>query len=76
MVCEWIAYHPLTIDERKKIKEGLDLNMSYREIASHVGRVKSVVIREAKRLGNAKNYDPVEAQKDFENKQKLIRKKK
>jgi len=75
MVCKWMALNPLSIDERKKIKEGIDLNMSYRQIALHVGRCKSVVLRESKRLGKVSDYDPELAQADFESKQKLIGKK-
>ena len=73
MVAKWIANNPLTIEERKKVKEGIDLRMSYREIAIHVGRAKSTVMREAKRLSPYPwNYDPDLAQADFEAKQKLI----
>ena len=76
MVCKWICINPLTIEERRKVKEALDMNMSYGEMAIHVGRCKSVVMRESKRLGSAWNYDPDKAQKDFETKQKRIGKKK
>jgi len=48
------------------------MNMSYSEIAAHAGRIKSVVMREAKRLGRPEDYDPDKAQKDFEEKNKLI----
>ncbi len=75
MISKWIANNPLTIEERKKIKEGIDLNMSYSEMALHVGRSKSAVIRESKRLGKFENYDPEKAQNNFESKQKLIGKK-
>ena len=70
MVEKWSCINPLSIEERKLIKEGLDLNMSYREISIHVGRCKSVVMREAKRLGDIKIYDPEKAQENFEEKQK------
>lgn len=73
---KWKAVNPLTIEERQLIKEGLDLNMSYSQLALHVGRCKSVVMRESKRLGKYQNYDPVKAQSDFEEKQKMIGKKK
>jgi IS30 family transposase len=73
---KWIAINPLSIDERQKVKEGLDLDLSYSQLALHVGRCKSVVMREAKRLGKAEDYDPMKAQEDFEAKQKLIGKKK
>lgn len=76
MPCKWIAINPLSIEERFKIKEGLDLDLSYSQLAIHVGRCKSVVLRESKRLGKAENYDPLKAQADFEAKQKLIGKKK
>ena len=76
MVSKWKAHNPLSIQERHLIKEGIDMNMSYREIGLHVGREKSVVMKEAKRLGLVSEYDPEEAQKDFEYKQTLIGKKK
>ena len=69
MVQKWSCVNPLTIQERRLIKEGLDLNMSYREIALHANRCKSVVLREAKRLGDVNKYDPDKAQKNFEDKQ-------
>jgi IS30 family transposase len=72
MPCKWIAINPLSIEERHKVKEGLDLDLSYSQLALHVGRCKSVVMREAKRLGKAEDYDPIKAQADFEAKQKLI----
>lgn len=72
MPCRWIAMNPLSIEERLKIKEGLELDLSYGQLAKHVGRGKSVVMREAKRLGDIRKYDAYKAQKDFEEKQKLI----
>lgn len=69
MVEKWSCINPLTIHERRLIKEGLDLNMSYREISLHTGRCKSVVLRESKRLGEVKNYEPEKAQEHFEQKQ-------
>lgn len=81
MVTKWSVKNPLTIDERRKIQEGLELNMSYAQIALHVGRSKSAVLRESKRLGDTKNYDPEKAQSHFEgiqiarrNKQKVSQK--
>lgn len=62
---------PVSFEERKKIKQGHDLGLSYRELALHVGRCKSVVLRESKRLGEREDYDPILAQKNFESKQKL-----
>ena len=76
MVCKWIANNPLSIEERVKIQEGIDLDFSYRQIGEHVGRCKSVVMREAKRFGSVYEYNAVKAQTDFESKQKLIGKKK
>ncbi len=72
MICKWIAYHPITIDQRRLIKEAIDMDMSYSEMAEYVGRIKSVVMREAKRLGRPEDYDPDLAQADFEAKNKLI----
>ncbi len=73
---KWIAINPLTIEERILIKEALELDLTYSKMALHVGRDKSVVMRESKRLGDIRKYDPYKAQKDFEQKQKLIGKKK
>jgi IS30 family transposase len=73
---KWIAMNPLSLDERIKIYKGLALGLSYGNLAKYVGRCKSVVMREAKRLGRYQDYDPVKAQNDFEYKQKLIGKKK
>jgi len=70
MVGKWSSINPLNIEERRLIKEGLTLNMSYRQISLHCGRAKSVVIREAKRLGDIHLYDPDKAQKHFEDIQK------
>lgn len=69
---EWVAVNALTIEERQKIKEAIDMNMSYSEMGEYVGRDKSTVMREAKRLGHFSQYDPNKAQKDFESKQKLV----
>lgn len=76
MIWKWKVKNPLTIEERKKIKEGIDLHMSYREIAMHVNRSKSTIIRECKRLGSVMDYHPVKAQKHFEEKQKSVGRKK
>lgn len=73
---KWKAINPLRLEERKKIREGLDLNLIYSQLALHVGRCKSVVLRESKRLGKHENYDPIGAQADFEEKQKLVGRKK
>lgn len=72
MICKWISNNPFLIHERRKIKEAIDLNMSYREMGEYVGRPKTSVMRESKRLGKPKDYDPDKAQEDFEKKQKLI----
>lgn len=70
MAREWMVKNPLTIDERRKIKEGLDSGISYREIALSIGRNKTTIIYESKRLGNLDNYDPEKAQNDFERRQR------
>lgn len=70
MVSRWSVNNALTIEERIKLKEGLDLGMCYREIGKYVGRHKSTMVKEAKRLGTPENYDPIKAQEDFERKQK------
>jgi IS30 family transposase len=72
MVSRWAAKNPLTIDERRKIKEGIDSQMTHRQIAESLGRGKSTIQRECKRLGGFWNYDPYAAQDDFEAKQKLV----
>ena len=66
MVSKWSVRNPLTIEDRKKIHEGLKLNMSYGQMALHVGRSKSTVLRESKRLGDTSDYDPEKAQSHFE----------
>ena len=72
MVGIWRSINPLTLHERRLIKQGIDLGMSYGQLAKHVGRCKSVVMRESKRLGKPWDYNPDKAQKDFEAKQKLV----
>lgn len=66
---KWCVKNALTIEERRKIKEAIDLGLSYREMALFVGRPKTTVTRESKRLGKYTEYDPEKAQKDFEKKQ-------
>ncbi len=66
MVTKWSVKNPLTIEERKKISEALELNMSYGQMAVYVGRSKSTVLRECRRLGHTEDYDPDKAQKHFE----------
>ncbi len=67
---KWPSRNPLTLSDRKKLKEGLDMNLSYRQLANHIGRTKSTAMFEAKRLGSYKDYDPEKAQKDYEKKAK------
>lgn len=74
MVAYWSVCNPLTLEDRKKIKEGIDSGLSYGEIGFYVGRPKSTVMRESKRLGDPSKYDPIKAQKDFEQKQVKRRK--
>lgn len=69
MIAKWQVKNPLTIEERKKIKQAIDHGMSYREMSLFVGRGKTTMRRECKRLGEFQDYDPEEAQKDFEEKQ-------
>lgn len=75
LVSKWAVKNPLTIEERKKIKEGLEMDLSYGELSSYVGRDKSTVMRESKRLGSYKDYDPEKAQEHFEKLQKEKREK-
>lgn len=76
MVNKLIAHNPISLEERIKIQEGLLLDLTYSKLAEYVSRPKSTVMREAKRLGDIRKYDPHKAQKDFEDKQKNIGKKK
>lgn len=62
----WSVKNPLTFDERLKIAIGLSEGLSYGQLAKYVGRCKSVVMRESKRLGDANKYNPELAQKNFE----------
>ncbi len=70
MVEKWSCRNPLTFEERQKIKEGLMMDMTYRQLGEYVGRAKSVVMREAKRLGDIRKYDAKKAQEHFEMKQR------
>lgn len=72
---KWIANNPLSFHERELVEEGIKLNLSYSQIAKHVGRCKSVVMRESKRIGTPDEYTALKGQADFEEKQKLIGKK-
>lgn len=67
---KWSCRNPLSIDDRKFIQHGITSGMSSREIGKEIGRCKSVVLRESKRLGDIKNYDAEMAQHDFEKKQR------
>jgi IS30 family transposase len=77
MVGKWSVKNPLTIEERRKIKEGLDLNLTYKEIAEYLGtgRHRSTIRKECARLGGFENYDPEKAQEHFERLQLESRKK-
>lgn len=70
MVSEWMVKNPLSLEERKMIKEGIDGGLSFRQIGLYVNRNKSTVMYEAKRLGKPDNYNPEKAQEDFERKQR------
>ncbi len=69
MVGKWKCFNPLTLEERLKLQQGLKQGLSYGKLALYVGRHKSVVLRESKRLGSHLLYNAEEAQKDFEYKQ-------
>ncbi len=71
MVGKFKVKNPLTLEERRKIQQGLTLNLSYSQLAQHVGRCKSVVMRESKRLGHPSKYTAEEAQKHFEYNQRF-----
>ncbi len=66
---KWSCKNPLTIEERYRIKELMDCNLSSREIGEQLDRAKSTILRESKRLGDRSIYDAELAQKDFETKQ-------
>ncbi len=67
---KWSCRNPLTIEDRKIIEEGIKNQLSSREIAKEINRVKSVVLRESKRLGERSRYDATLAQEHFENRQR------
>lgn len=71
MVGKYKVKNHLTLDERRKIKEGIDADLSYLKIAESIGRAKSTIIREAKRLGGPGDYEPQLAHLDFKKKQML-----
>lgn len=66
---KWMCKNPLSLEQRMKIEIGLSMKLTYSELAVYVGRCKSVVLRESKRLGDHKDYDAHLAQQDFEHKQ-------
>jgi IS30 family transposase len=66
MVSKWSVKNPLSLDERKKIYEGLQTPLTYQQIAAGMNRSKSTVRRESMRLGDIKDYDPEKAQQHFE----------
>jgi helix-turn-helix protein len=66
MVKGFSCQNPLTLDERLVIQENLSVGLSYRLIGLQLGRCKSVVRREAKRLGSRDNYNAEKAQAHFE----------
>lgn len=71
MVGKWSVKNPLTLEERIRIKEGLDANLYYHEIATSIGRGKNTIRKETRRLGTVDDYDPYKAQQNFEDKQLL-----
>lgn len=73
MVGKWSVKNPLTLEERIKIKEGLDKGLSYAQLSEYVGRPKSTIRKECKCRGRAasiEEYDPVKAQMHFEETQR------
>ena len=62
---KWSVLNPLTIEERRAIYDGINQDLSSREIAENLGRSKSTILREVRRLGIDK-YQPEIAQKQFE----------
>ena len=75
MISKWQCKNALTHYQRVLLEQAIIKGLSYREIAEYVGRPKSTVMREAKRLGKPNDYNANEAQADFENKQFNKRKK-
>lgn len=75
MVGRWSCRNPLTLQERIKIRESIDMDMTYREMSKHVGREKSVLVKECNKRGGYENYDPHKAQEQFEKIQRERRRK-
>lgn len=48
----------LSREEREKIKELINRDISYRQIASIIGRAKNTIIKEVIKGGGRKNYNP------------------
>lgn len=53
----------LTLGEREEVSRGLVANLSYRQIASNLGRATSTVCREVQRNGGPRNYRAAAADK-------------
>lgn len=71
MVGKYKVKNHLTLEERQRIREGIEADLSYLKIAESIGRAKSTVLRECKRLGDPLDYDPAKAHTDFKKKQLL-----
>jgi IS30 family transposase len=71
MVGKYKVKNHLTLAERRQIREGVEADLSYRRIAEDLGRAKSTIIRECKRLGDPQDYDPLKAHQNFKKKQML-----
>lgn len=69
MVGKWSVRNPLTFQERMVIKNGIENDLSYSEIAYSIKRANTTIKKEARRLGDVMDYDPVKAQEHFERKQ-------
>lgn len=71
MVYKYKVKNHLTLKERQEIRKGIDADLSYLKIAESLGRAKSTVLRECKRLGDPQRYDPLKAHQNFKKKQML-----
>lgn len=55
----------LSLEERTKIKEGLNKHLGCTEISKHLYRIPVTIIREVNRNGGVFDYDPVKAHENF-----------
>ncbi len=56
---------PLTLEERNKIKEFIEVDYSLSSISRLIGRGKNTVVQEVRRNGGRENYNPQKAEQQF-----------